>query len=101
MIQPTFKEFCQLAKQGNLIPIYQELLMDLETPLSFFRRLERDWCSFLLESVSGSECWARYSFLGTQPHCIIKARGSRVAIIEDGKPKWHVSEAPLNLLDRL
>ena len=42
MIQPSFKEFCQLARQGNLIPVYQELLMDLETPLSFFKRLERD-----------------------------------------------------------
>jgi anthranilate synthase component 1 len=74
MIQPTFKEFCQLAKQGNLIPLYQELLMDLETPLSFFKRLERDRYSFLLESVEGSERWARYSFLGTRPHRIFKAR---------------------------
>ena len=37
MIQPSFNEFSRLAKQGNLIPIYQELLMDLETPLSFFK----------------------------------------------------------------
>ena len=58
MIQPTFKEFSRLAKQGNLIPVYQELLMDLETPLSFFKRLERDRYSFLLESVEGSERWS-------------------------------------------
>jgi len=101
MIQPTFKEFCQLAKQGNLIPIYQELLMDLETPLSFFKRLERDRYSFLLESVEGSERWARYSFLGTQPHCIFKARGNRVEIIENGKSKTLVSDAPLKLLEEL
>ena len=68
MIQPSFKEFCRFAEQGNLIPVYQELLMDLETPLSFFKRLERDNYSFLLESVEGSERWARYSFLGTRPH---------------------------------
>ena len=101
MIQPTFKEFCQLAKQGNLIPIYQELLMDLETPLSFFKRLERDRYSFLLESVEGSERWARYSFLGTQPHCIFKARGNRVEITENGKSKTLVSDAPLKLLEEL
>src|SRR5436309_12685183 len=101
MIQPTFKEFCQLTKQGNLIPIYQELLMDLETPLSFFKRLERDRYSFLLESVEGSERWARYSFLGTQPHCIFKARGNRVEIIEHGKSKTLVSDAPLKLLEEL
>ena len=77
MIQPSYKEFCALAKQGNLIPLYQELLMDLETPLSFFKRLERDRYSFLLESVEGSERWARYSFLGTRPYKIFKARGDR------------------------
>src|SRR5437667_8615898 len=101
MSQATFKEFCQLAKQGNLIPIYQELLMDLETPLSFFKRLERDRYSFLLESVEGSERWARYSFLGTQPHCIFKARGNQVEIIENGKSKPIVSDAPLQLLEEL
>jgi anthranilate synthase component 1 len=89
MIRPTFKEFCRLAEQGNLIPVYQELLMDLETPLSFFKRLERDRYSFLLESVEGSERWARYSFLGTRPQRIFKARGKEVEIIENGKNKIH------------
>jgi anthranilate synthase component 1 len=101
MIQPSFKEFCQLAKQGNLIPVYQELLMDLETPLSFFKRLERDRYAFLLESVEGSERWARYSFLGTRPHRIFKARGSRVEIIEDGASKIITADAPLKLLEEL
>jgi anthranilate synthase component I len=101
MIQPTFKEFCQLAKRGNLIPVYQELLMDLETPLSFFKRLERDRYSFLLESVEGSERWARYSFLGTRPHRIFKALGHKVEVIENGKSKSVVSHAPLKLLEEL
>src|SRR5512143_456743 len=99
MIQPTFKEFCNLAKQGNLIPVYQELLMDLETPLSFFKRLERDRYSFLLESVEGSERWARYSFLGTRPLRVFKARGNRVEILENGKWKTLVSHMPLKLLE--
>jgi anthranilate synthase component I len=81
MIYPTFKEFCRLANQGNLIPVYQELLMDLETPLSFFKRLERDRYAFLLESVEGSERWARYSFLGSRPRLVFKSRGKQVEII--------------------
>ena len=101
MIQPSFKDFCQLAKQGNLIPVYQELLMDLETPLSFFKRLERDRYSFLLESVEGSERWARYSFLGTRPQRIFKARGDQVEIIENGKTEKLSSPAPLQLLEEL
>jgi anthranilate synthase component I len=101
MIQPSFNDFCRLAKQGNLIPVYQELLMDLETPLSFFTRLERDRYSFLLESVEGSERWARYSFLGTRPRRIFKARGGQIDFIENGKKKSWTSQAPLKSLEEL
>src|SRR5919202_2103303 len=87
MIKPTFEEFSRLAAQGNLIPVQQELLMDLETPLSFFKRLERDRYAFLLESVEGSERWARYSFLGTRPLRVFKARGRHVEIIEQGRSR--------------
>jgi anthranilate synthase component I len=101
MIQPSFTEFCRLAKQGNLIPVYQEMLMDLETPLSFFKRLERDRYAFLLESVEGSEHWARFSFLGTRPQRIFKARGNRVEVIENGKRKVLLSDTPLEYLAEL
>jgi anthranilate synthase component I len=101
MIQPSYREFCQLAKQGNLVPVYQELLMDLETPLSFFKRLERDKYAFLLESVEGSERWARYSFLGTRPQRIFKARGKQVEIVEHGNSRKLTSDAPLKILEQL
>lgn len=101
MVHPTYKEFCALAKHGNLIPVYQELLMDLETPLSFFKRLERDQYSFLLESVEGSERWARYSFLGTRPFRIFKARSKQVEIIERGISKKLDSDDPLKILEEL
>ncbi len=101
MIQPSYKEFCRLAKQGNLIPVFQELLMDLETPLSFFKRLERDRYAFLLESVEGSERWARFSFLGTRPYRVFKARGNSIEIIESGKKTSFFSDAPLNSLAEL
>ena len=101
MIQPSFKEFCRLAKQGNLVPIYQELLMDLETPLSFFKRLERDRYAFILESVEGSERWARYSFLGTRPQRVFKARGNQVELIDNGKVKKWQTDAPLKALEEL
>jgi anthranilate synthase component I len=101
MIHPTYKEFCRLAKQGNLIPVYQELLMDLETPLSFFKRLERDRYAFLLESVEGSERWARYSFLGSRPRLVFKSRGKQVEIIEDGKKTTSYSEMALDTLKEL
>jgi anthranilate synthase component 1 len=101
MIHPTYKEFCRLATRGNLIPVYQELLMDLETPLSFFKRLERDRYAFLLESVEGSERWARYSFLGSRPRLVFKSRGKQVEIIENGKRTTLHSEMALETLREL
>ncbi|MGE5219384.1 MAG: anthranilate synthase component I [Chloroflexota bacterium] len=101
MLQPTYKDFCAFAKHGNLVPVYQELLMDLETPLSFFKRLERDRYAFLLESVEGSERWARFSFLGTCPRLVFKARGKQVEIIERGKARTLTCEDPLKMLENL
>lgn len=75
--------------------------MDLETPLSFFQRLERDRYSFLLESVEGSERWARYSFLGTRPYLVFKSRGRQVEIIEHGKRKTLEADSPLQVLEGL
>jgi anthranilate synthase component I len=101
MIQPSFKEFSRLTKLGNLVPVYQELLMDLETPLSFFKRLERDRYAFILESVEGSERWARYSFLGTRPQRIFKARGNQVEVIDNGKVRKWQTGTPLQALQEL
>lgn len=75
--------------------------MDLETPLSFFKRLDRDRYAFLLESIEGSERWARYSFLGTQPYLIFKSRGKAIEIIEGGKKKSLTSDNPLQILQSL
>ena len=101
MIHPDFDQFSRLAEQGNLIPVYQELLMDLETPLSFFKRLERDRYAFLLESVEGSERWARYSFLGTRPRKIFRARGNQIEITENGQSRREISDSPLQVLQRV
>ncbi len=52
---------------SNLIPILRELPADLETPVSVYLKLAGEGPSFLLESVSGGEQVARYSFIGVQP----------------------------------
>jgi anthranilate synthase component 1 len=98
MLYPSFKEFSRFAQHGNLIPIYQEFLMDLETPLSFFQRLNKDSYAFLLESIEGSERWARYSFLGTRPYRVFKATGNRVEITESGRKRSFTAERPLDVL---
>jgi len=76
---PTLEEVKKLAEQGNLIPVYQEIVADMETPVSAYLKVARGRYSFLLESVEGGEQLARYSFIGTEPASIIKTGdGNRV-----------------------
>jgi anthranilate synthase component 1 len=81
---PDLKSFRELAKKGNIIPVYKEIFSDTETPVSAFLKLKES-PSFLLESVVGGEKWARYSFLGLKPAKVIKGWGGRLEVKEKGK----------------
>jgi anthranilate synthase component 1 len=78
MISPDFSEFVTLAQQGNFVPIYQEWVADLDTPVSaWYKVCAGQPYSFLLESVEGGENLARYSLLGCDPLWILEAKGDR------------------------
>lgn len=85
MIVPTKEDFLQKTSQGNLIPIYREILADMETPVSAFRKIDSGKYAYLLESVEGGEKWGRYSFLGANPSRIFRCKGKSVTIIKDGQ----------------
>ena len=106
-IYPSATEFAKLAKQGNVIPVYGELLADLETPVSAFLKLDDGRFSFLLESVEGMEKVARYSFLGSQPQLLFTSAGRHVEISElrDGRPRrvkrFETADDPLCEIEHL
>lgn len=78
MMFPDFSEFSRLTQEGNFIPVYQEWVADLDTPVSaWYRVCAGQPYSFLLESVEGGERIGRYSFLGCDPLWILEARGDR------------------------
>jgi anthranilate synthase component 1 len=68
------EEFRGLRDCGNLVPIYREIVADLDTPISAFLKVNRGGYSFLLESVEGGERLARYSFIGTEPYRVVTTR---------------------------
>ena len=73
MILPDFREFQRLARQGNLIPVYDVFSADLLTPVSAYLRVAQGARhSFLLESVEGGEKIARYTFAGANPEEIFR-----------------------------
>jgi anthranilate synthase component 1 len=86
MIRPSEHEFEELAARGfNLIPVCREFAADLETPVSAFLKVARGDYAFLLESVRGGEKWGRYTFLGSEPATVIRARGERMELIKPGR----------------
>ena len=75
MYYPTLEEVKKCERRGNILPIYREIIADLETPVSAFLKINRGGYSFLLESVEGGEQLARYSFIGTEPYRVLIADG--------------------------
>ena len=86
MYIPDFDEFQELAKRGNLVPVYREILADLETPVSAFLKIDDGGDAFLLESVEGGEKWGRYSFLGVAPRRVFTSRGVTLEERSAGEP---------------
>ncbi len=85
MIFPDFSEFCSLAKQGNFVPVYQEWVADLDTPVSaWYKVCNGHSYNFLLESVEGGEKLGRYSLVGCDPLWILEATGKNQGSGVDG-----------------
>jgi anthranilate synthase component I len=102
MYEPNFIEFEKLAKKGNLIPVYREILADVETPVSVLMKLQNKDYVYLLESVEGGEKWGRYSFLGTDAGVVFKVHGDKVIIDEKGRiTNRDHNGHPLNILREL
>jgi anthranilate synthase component 1 len=101
MIQPDYWTFCRLARQGNLVPVYETFTADLLTPVGAYLRLaRRARYAFLLESVEGGENIARYTFVGANPAEVFRSRG-RACTVEAGGNRFEFQEDPVALLRRL
>ncbi|HVJ96422.1 MAG TPA: anthranilate synthase component I [Acidimicrobiia bacterium] len=85
-IKPSRADFHALARQYTVVPVWREVLADLETPLSAFVKLVGDNEGFLLESVEHAERWGRFSFLGRDPARTFVTRGRSV--------EWFGGDAP-------
>ncbi len=100
-IPESYEEFLKLAAEGTVVPVVKRVLADLLTPVAAYLKIERlSPYSFLLESVEGGEKVARYSFLGFDPHTIVRSRDQNI-IIETGEGEEQVSQPMLAVLRRI
>lgn len=83
MFIPTFEDYCQQSKDYNLVPVYTEMLVDMETPISIFKKVCQEDRCYLLESVEGGEKLARYSFIGFRPFLEYICKDGRGEIRDD------------------
>ena len=99
MNHPTLEEFRAIARQGGLVPVYREILADLETPVTAYMKIARNHTySFLLESVERADTLGRYSFLGANPSVVFRSKGRTVTITRDGRASSFESDDPLGEL---
>jgi anthranilate synthase component 1 len=78
----TKAEFLKLSENYNLIPIYDEFIADIETPISLYKKLalNKDY-TYLLESSEND----RYSFIGLKPAAVLKNYDQHLEVIRGGK----------------
>jgi anthranilate synthase component 1 len=66
------------------VPVWREVVADMETPVSAFLKLVGpEGSGFLLESVENGDTWGRFSFVGRDPSLVLVARGGRIEV--DGR----------------
>jgi anthranilate synthase component 1 len=100
-IHPTPEAFNALAAQGNVIPVYTDLMADFETPVSAYAKLKEAGPSYLLESIEGGERLSRYSFIGCRPRKILVCGSATTEIRVPGQPTKTVPTPadPLTLVE--
>ena len=101
-VRPSLEEFRELAKQGNVVPVYAQLASDFETPLSAFVKVAGDKNAFLFESAESTDASGRYSIMGTDPRAMFVARGKEITFTENGESRsWNAEEDVLAELEKL
>lgn len=92
----TKEAFLELSKNYNIIPLYKEVLFDIDTPLSVFLKLaEPDRFNYILESVEKADQKGRYSFIGSSENFYIRAKTETVEIYDRGKVEYKQTKDPI------
>lgn len=99
-MKPDKNSYVSLSDVNSLIPVWDEILVDTETPITIFSKVAAEKeCSYLLESVSAGGDVARYSFLGFDPIASFNAKGSLISV-STGEEEYQAFGNPVEYLKK-
>jgi len=81
---PDFETFARLSSGGPVVPVYRDLVADMETPVSLYARIKAHDGTFLLESAETDGRWGRYSYLGYRPFLTVSFSDGSVTVRRKG-----------------
>ena len=93
---PDLQTFRDKCRQGNVVPVYRQLMADTLTPVSAFQKVADSPYAFLLESVSGPEKIGRYCFLGSSPFALFRSQNDVVEIQEGDEVRRIETDNPFH-----
>ena len=100
-MRPSRDEFRALAGEHTVVPVWTEVLADLETPVAAFAKLVGSGSGFLLESVEHGERWSRYSFVGRDPVATLELRDGKITTFGNVPVSVPLDRGMLAALDEL
>ncbi len=81
-LTPNLTEARRLAREYDVVPLYAELIGDLETPISAALKFADEENVFLLESAEAAERFGRYSFLSFDPKRTLSYRDGLYTVVD-------------------
>jgi anthranilate synthase component 1 len=100
-MRPSRDEFRSLAAEHTVVPVWTEVLADLETPVAAYAKLVGAGSGFLLESVEHGERWSRYSFVGRDPTATLELRDGLITTFGNVPDSVPLDRGMLAALDEL
>jgi len=103
MYNLSLEEIKQILRKENypvVIPLYKEIVVDTETPVSLFLKLaSKEKYAYLLESAEANLRWGRYSFISFEPYILFSYYNNKnICLVKNGTKKLFVNTS---LFDKL
>jgi len=87
----SLEEIKKIIKRGKyplIIPLFKEIVVDTETPVSLFLKLaSKEKYAYLLESAESSLRWGRYSFISFEPYILFSYKQNKIFITKNNEKR--------------